>query len=58
MPVRLQPGDRELQLDWPGPWLVEPEPISWELDVVCGVERNGPAATATVSAGDTNWQHA
>ena len=58
LPIQLQPGGRELQLDWPLPRMVEPEPISWELDVDWSVERRGPTMTSVVPGGDTNWQEA
>jgi hypothetical protein len=58
LPVQLQPEGRELQLDWPGPPMVEPEAISWELDIVWSAERHGPTTTVIVPGGDTNWQQA
>jgi hypothetical protein len=57
MPVRLH-QDRDLPLDWPAPPMVEPEPISWELDVVWSTEHDGPTAEVIVPGGETNWRHA
>jgi hypothetical protein len=57
LPVRLHEG-RDLLLDWPAPRMVEPEPISWELDVVWSVQRDGVRASTVVQGGDTEWQRA
>jgi hypothetical protein len=38
--------------------MVEPEPISWELDVVWSTEHDGPTADVIVPGGETNWRHA
>lgn len=58
MPVRLHPQDGDLELDWPAPRMVEPEPISWELDVVWSIERDGLTAKVIVPGGETDWRHA
>jgi hypothetical protein len=57
IPTRLRPG-HDLKLDWPVPRMVEPEPISWELDVVWSVEPGGPTSTALVPGGETEWRYA
>jgi len=38
--------------------MVNPEPISWELDVVWSIERDGLTAKVIVPGGETDWRHA
>lgn len=57
VPARLHP-EGDLKLDWPGPRLLEPEPISWELEVVWSVEPDGPVARSIVPGGNTDWRRA